>query len=162
MGAVTAATNKHAVRLLVRVRLANPKPKPNSKPNPNPHQVMIITLTSSGNSARLIAKYRPRCPIAVVTRSAQVGAACNLHHGCMPILYPYPKPADLPAEGTDGDERLRWALRQLREQNLVEEGDYVVLAHGWKTGVESLATYRVLAVGDSLEEMTAVGRPEAK
>ena len=122
MGAVTAATNKHAV--------------------------MIITLTSSGNSARLIAKYRPRCPIAVVTRSAQVGAACNLHHGCMPILYPYPKPADLPAEGTDGDERLRWALRQLREQNLVEEGDYVVLAHGWKTGVESLATYRVLAVGD--------------
>ena len=53
-----------------------------------------------------------------------------------------------PAEGTDGDERLRWALRQLREQNLVEEGDYVVLAHGWKTGVESLATYRVLAVGD--------------
>ena len=55
MGAVTAATNKHAV--------------------------MIITLTSSGNSARLIAKYQPRCPIAVVTRSAQVGAACNLHHG---------------------------------------------------------------------------------
>ena len=101
--------------------------------------------------ARLIAKYRPRCPIAVVTRSAQVGAACNLHHGCMPILYPYPKRADLLAEETDGDERLRWALRQLREQNLVEEGDWVVLAHGWKTGVQSLATYRVLAVGDSLD-----------
>ena len=87
----------------------------------------------------------------MVTRSAQVGAACNLHHGCMPILYPYPKRADLLAEETDGDERLRWALRQLREQNLVEEGDWVVLAHGWKTGVQSLATYRVLAVGDSLD-----------
>jgi len=120
MGAVTAATNKQAV--------------------------MIITLTSSGNSARLIAKYRPRCPIAVVTRSAQVGAACNLHHGCMPMLYPYPKPADLPDEATDGDERLRWALRKLREQNLVEEGDYVVLAHGWKTGEQSLTTYRIITI----------------
>ena len=75
----------------------------------------------------------------------------------MPILYPYPKPADLPAEGTDGDERLRWALRRLREENLVEEGDYVVLAHGWKTGMQSLTTYRVLAVGDSLGSWLASG-----
>ena len=126
MGCVTAATNKQAV--------------------------MIIPLTSSGNSARLIAKYRPRCPIAVVTRSAHIGGACNLHHGCIPFLYPYPKPAELPEGGTDGDERLRWALQQLRKHNLVEEGDYVVLAHGWKTGVQSLSAYRVLKVGDNLED----------
>ena len=45
------------------------------------------------------------------------------------------------------NEELRQKVLAL-EQNLVEEGDYVVLAHGWKTGVQSLATYRVLAVGD--------------
>lgn len=33
----------------------------------------------------------------------------------------------------------------------VEEGDYVVLAHGWNTGMQSLTSYCVLAVGDSLD-----------
>ena len=124
MGAVTQATVKQAV--------------------------MIITLTSSGNSARLLAKYRPRCPIAVVTRHAHVGAACNLHHGCIPLLYPYPRPSGLGENSTDGDERLEWAFARLIEQGLVEEGDYVVLAHGWKTGVQSLTTYRLAMVGSDL------------
>jgi len=124
MGAVTQATIKQAV--------------------------MIITLTSTGNSARLIAKYRPRCPIAVVTRHAHVGAACNLHHGCIPLLYPHERPPDMPEDSTDGDERLEWAFSLLIEQGLVEEGDYVVLAHGWKSGIQSLTTYRLAMVGSDL------------
>ena len=92
------------------------------------------------------------CSTRTDASDAHIGGACNLHHGCIPFLYPYPKPAELPEGGTDGDERLRWALQQLRKHNLVEEGDYVVLAHGWKTGVQSLSAYRVLKVGDNLED----------
>ena len=35
---------------------------------------LIITLTSTGTSARLISKYRPRCPIMVVARDEHIGA----------------------------------------------------------------------------------------
>merc|ERR1740127_161419 len=37
---------------------------------------LVITLTSTGTSARLISKYRPRCPIMVVCRDANIGASC--------------------------------------------------------------------------------------
>ena len=36
---------------------------------------LIITLTTTGTAARLISKYRPRCPIIVICRDAHIGAA---------------------------------------------------------------------------------------
>ena len=47
---------------------------------------LIVTLTLTGNSTRLISKHRPRCPILVLASDAHVGAACNLHRGCIPFL----------------------------------------------------------------------------
>ena len=43
----------------------------------NREAVLIFTLTYSGTSARLLAKFRPRCPIVVLTKNASAGAACN-------------------------------------------------------------------------------------
>ena len=69
---------------------------------------LIITPTSSGTSARLISKYRPRCPVLVVARDAHIGAACNLHRNCMPFLYDVPKPTD----GSDDIEaRFRFGIK---------------------------------------------------
>ncbi|RZC41175.1 pyruvate kinase-like [Asbolus verrucosus] len=47
----------------------------------------IIVITRTGQSARLIAKYRPKCPIIAVTRNAQVGRQLHLHRAIMPFLY---------------------------------------------------------------------------
>lgn len=47
----------------------------------------IIVLTTSGNSARLVAKYRPRVPIITITRYPQVARQCHLYRGCYPIVY---------------------------------------------------------------------------
>lgn len=47
----------------------------------------IIVLTTSGNSARLVAKYRPRVPIITVTRYAHVARQCHLYRGCYPVIY---------------------------------------------------------------------------
>ncbi|KAI7899861.1 pyruvate kinase [Cokeromyces recurvatus] len=48
----------------------------------------IIVLTTSGKSARLIAKYRPHSPIIVVTRNPQTARQIHFHRGCFPFYYP--------------------------------------------------------------------------
>jgi len=103
---------------------------------------LIITLTTSGDSARLISKFRPRCPIMVLTRSVHMGGACNLHRGCIPFLYPHPKPA----EGNDSEERFSYAIKKAVDLGLLQGGASVVLAQGSKSGQQSLSTFRVAKV----------------
>ena len=37
---------------------------------------MLVVLTESGNTARMVAKYRPECPILVLTPSKNVAQQC--------------------------------------------------------------------------------------
>merc|ERR1719454_1778901 len=102
---------------------------------------LIITLTTTGTSARLISKYRPRCPIMVVARDEHIGAACNLHRGCVPFWYPHPK------EDNDIEARFHFAIKTAPEQGYCALGDRVALAYGWKSGYASLTNFRMAIVG---------------
>lgn len=53
----------------------------------------IVVLTTSGNSARLISKYRPYAPIIVVTRNPMAARQVHLYRGCFPFIYEKPAPA---------------------------------------------------------------------
>lgn len=47
----------------------------------------IIVLTRSGRSARLVAKYKPRCPIIAVTRRGHISRKLRLYRGLVPFHY---------------------------------------------------------------------------
>eukprot|EP00308_Calcidiscus_leptoporus_P021322 CAMPEP_0119350984 /NCGR_PEP_ID=MMETSP1334-20130426/239_1 /TAXON_ID=127549 /ORGANISM="Calcidiscus leptoporus, Strain RCC1130" /LENGTH=663 /DNA_ID=CAMNT_0007363681 /DNA_START=74 /DNA_END=2062 /DNA_ORIENTATION=+ len=113
---------------------------------------LIITLTSSGASARLISKFRPRCPIMVVARDAHIGAASNLNRGCIPFFYPVEKPAD----GLDVEARFEFAMQIAKKLGLAQEGDTAIFAYGWQTGVASLANFKMVTVGTEFQQSIAV------
>lgn len=47
----------------------------------------LIVVTTSGHSAHLASKYRPRCPIIAVTRYPQTARQCHLYRGILPLIY---------------------------------------------------------------------------
>ncbi|KAF9434319.1 Pyruvate kinase, partial [Entomortierella beljakovae] len=65
----------------------------------------IIILTTSGTTARLVSKYRPKCPIICLTRNAVTARQVHLHRGC----YPYHYDRGILAEWQDDvDARLKY------------------------------------------------------
>ncbi len=47
----------------------------------------ILTITTTGRTAKEAAKYRPQCPILGITRSAQAARQMHLHRGIIPLHF---------------------------------------------------------------------------
>ncbi|KAL1915734.1 uncharacterized protein VTP21DRAFT_6493 [Calcarisporiella thermophila] len=108
----------------------------------------ILVLTTSGKSARLVAKYRPSVPIIPITRNPICSRQVHLYRGCYPLLYPYPRPnpAQNPSWQEDVDARLRWGMQQGAKQGLLKPGSTVIAIQGWRGGVGNSNTIRILQV----------------
>ena len=87
---------------------------------------MIVVLTETGNTARLVAKFRPRQPILVLTASNRAARISEgLYRGCK-ILHL----TSLIGSGGVLEKAQEYALRN----KLVEVDDIVVAIHGTVEG----------------------------
>jgi pyruvate kinase len=87
---------------------------------------LIITLTSSGYSARMVARHRPHIPILAVTVEERVRRRLALVWGIQSACV---------QEQHDIEHLVRDALRVALEQKLAMPGDRVVITAGVPTGI---------------------------
>jgi len=106
----------------------------------------ILVLSTSGNTARLISKYRPKVPIITVTRNQQTSRQIHLHRGCYPFWYPEPRGVEQHQWQTDVDNRIRFGLRNGLALNIIKAGTTIVAVQGWKGGLGHTNTLRILSV----------------
>ena len=86
----------------------------------------IITATSGGSTARMVAKYRPDCQIIASTQHPSVYQKLSLLWGVEPVI-----------SGVfhNTDEMIDASVEAARATGLVKDGDIVVLTAGIPAGV---------------------------
>jgi len=106
----------------------------------------ILVLSTSGNTARLISKYRPRAAILTVTRNEQTARQIHLHRGCYPFWYPEPRGIQTHQWQIDVDNRIRFGLRSALKLGIITPGSTIIAVQGWKGGLGHTNTMRILTV----------------
>jgi len=116
----------------------------------------IIAPTVSGNTAKLIAAFRPRVPVIAVTPSPMVQRQLCLHWGVYPLLT---------RRFNNTDEVVVDAVRVAQKAGYVHEGDTVILTAGMVGSVRSATNLmmvrtieRVLAQGIGIGQREVIGR----
>lgn len=82
---------------------------------------VIATITHSGNTARRIAKYRPKVPIIAFTESLDVRRQLNLVWGVQSVKL---------KELFETDKSVQLMEEYLLQQGLVQKGDRIIVATG--------------------------------
>ncbi|VDO14669.1 unnamed protein product [Rodentolepis nana] len=118
----------------------------------------VIVITTSGRTAQLIARHRPRCPIIAVTRHAIIARQLHLFRACHPIFYGEPR-TELWAE--DMDRRISCAIDYGRKRRFLNDGDNVVVVTGWKAGSGATNSLRIIQLGTPAETHV-LGMPDLK
>ena len=120
----------------------------------------ILLMSTSGETARLVSKYRPPCPILVVTRNIYTTRTCHLSRGTYPFHYPLPHIEDMSRWQEDVDNRIKFGLSEALKLGIIKKGGTVVAVQGWRGGRGYTNSLRILTVpttseGYILESTTA-------
>ena len=102
----------------------------------------IVTVTKSGHTARMVAKYRPASPIIATTVSEKVWRQLAVTWGVIPVL------TELKCTT---DEIFAEAIERAVETGIVKSGDLIVISGGMPAGISGTTnTLKVHVVGDVL------------
>ncbi|CAH1109822.1 unnamed protein product [Psylliodes chrysocephalus] len=83
----------------------------------------IICLTSSGRTAKLISRFKPRCPIIVITRYPRVARMLSIYRGVEALLYVKPFCGHW---HTDVDNRIQLGVTYGKYIGYIRSGDIVI------------------------------------
>ncbi|WP_027410180.1 pyruvate kinase [Anoxybacteroides tepidamans] len=113
----------------------------------------IVTPTVSGQTARMISKYRPKAPIVAVTSSDAVSRKLALVWGVYPQVAP---------QVNSTDEMLDIAVEAAVKSKIVKHGDLVVITAGIPIGeTGSTNLMKVHVIGDIIAKGQGIGRKSA-
>ena len=98
---------------------------------------LVVALTESGNTARLISKYRPEADILAVTFDEITQKSLMLNWGVIPVVTEKP---------SSTDDMFDVAEKVALESGLVESGDNIVIVAGVPVGIGGTNTMRIRTV----------------
>ena len=111
----------------------------------------LIVLSVSGNTARLVAKYRPACPVICITTDIVTSRQLHLTRGVYPVHCPLqfdPKaPGATWASFIDSMVSYGIAQTALRgAKPILSKGDIAIVVQGWTSQSGHTNTLRVIRV----------------
>ncbi len=108
----------------------------------------ILSSTQTGQTARMVSKYKPRAPIIAVTPNNKVIRYLTLTWGVYPIM----------CEPTrDTDAMFKAAVEAALKARLVDEGDLVVITAGIPIGEGTTNLLRVHTIGEIILKGAGIG-----
>ncbi|MEF9865271.1 MAG: pyruvate kinase [Oscillospiraceae bacterium] len=117
------------------------------------HADAIITVSKSGETARLLCKYRPATPIIACVLTEQICRHLSMSWGITPLLMEY---------ANDTDELIAKSVDAAQKAKLLENGDLVVITAGVPVGISGTTNMiKAHLVGDSLLSGVGIGRTNA-
>ncbi|MBO8136684.1 MAG: pyruvate kinase [Desulfotomaculum sp.] len=109
----------------------------------------ILSATATGHTARMISKYRPKCPIIAVTPKPKVLRKMALIWGVEALLV---------RKITGTDEMIEESVKVALTAGLIKGGDLVVITAGVPVGVHGTTNLlKVHTVGNVLARGTSIG-----
>ena len=109
----------------------------------------IISCTASGNTSRIISKFKPKTNIIAATISDRVARQLSIVWGVYPIVI---------QEAKETDELIERAIVGALSEEYVKEGDLTVVTAGIPLGVSGTSNLiKVHVIGDILTSGTGIG-----
>ena len=90
------------------------------------HAKVIVAATNSGKTAKLISKYRPKCPIIAITPYDEVRRGLNLNFGIFPTKC---------TVFTTADEILSESKKVATNLSFANEGDDIIVVAGMPSAI---------------------------
>ena len=113
----------------------------------------VLAPTESGNTAKMIAKYRPGCPIIAVTSSVSISKKLTLVWGIYPIV-------GQKVESIDGI--LQESVEKSVQHQYVSHGDVVIITAGVPVGEAGTTNLmKIHVIGDLLARGQGIGKTTA-
>lgn len=114
----------------------------------------IITVTQSGQTARMISKYRPQMPIVGCTTQLATYRHLCMSWGVIPVLC---------EEQKTEDDLFNHAIARAKERGIIKDGDLVAITAGVPLGIPGTTNLlKIRTVGDVILHGTGIGEGSAQ